>query len=137
MISTEQINYLKAVSVFTDGYGGSLGKDGNSLCSYMVPLASSKLGYDYYELYRTNSNRYGFRIVTMNGIKTICRTESYHFDEKLNFNQWYELIGITAREHFMKEEYSAFKLGYTKSNSGCLGSVITIAILISFTIIFS
>ena len=99
----------------------------------MIPLASHKKGFDYYELDNANGGVV-FSFVTMLGFKTIKKSSSQIIGDDLSYDDWrYKIEGI-MNSHLRSEEYQALKNGYAKTNSGCSGMLAFL--FISFFLIF-
>lgn len=125
-------NYLVSMSIFHIDRSLTFQCSDSKLISHSIPLASVKNGFDFYELEKSELGLIHFKIVTMSGLRTILATYSDTVNNDLSVEEWEQILMDTSIKHFMKEEYIALKNGYVKqSESGCLGMLLAIVLIIS------
>ena len=129
-LSLECPSFKPAVEFWLEGKNYSLVSDDSKKISFMIPLASHKKGFDYYELDNINGGVV-FSLVTMLGFKTIKKSSSKIINEELSYDDWRYKIEEIMGSHLRSEEYQALKKGYAKTSSGCLGVLASILILIA------
>jgi hypothetical protein len=120
--------------MISNNYNFSVPSDDSRKLSFMIPLASHKFGFDYYELNPTRNGGVIFEIITSLGLKTIKKTTTNVLLEDLEEKVWIRIISETASRHFCNEEYIALKNGYTKTKVGCFGFLLLSHILIFYVI---
>ncbi len=130
-ISTAYPNYFQTMLFFMNDNNYSIPSDDSIKLSFMIPLASHKLGYDYYELNPTRNGNVKFEVVTTLGLKTIKKTSSQELQSDLNQEDWINIINEISLKHLTSEEYRALKNGYTKTNVGCFGVLVFFALLLT------
>ncbi|TXD46045.1 hypothetical protein [Polaribacter sp. IC073] len=131
-ISTMYPNFKPAVKFWLDGKNYSLVSDDSKKVSFMIPLASHKKGFDYYELDNVNGGVV-FSLVTMLGFKTIKKSSSKIINDELPYDDWRYLIDEVMSPHLRSEEYQALKKGYAKTSTGCFGMLAVL--FISFLLV--
>ncbi|QNM85979.1 hypothetical protein H9W90_02375 [Polaribacter pectinis] len=130
-ISTKYPNFKEALLFFINDKNYSLVSDDSIKLSFMIPLSSHKLGYDYYELNPTSNGGVIFEVVTTLGLKTIKKTSSPIINNDLSSKEWENIIFTLVMKHFSSEEYLALKNGYTKTNVGCFGVLLFFTLLLT------
>lgn len=108
----------------------SIPSDDSKKLSFMVPLASHKFGFDYYELNPTRTGGAIFEIITTLGLKTIKKTSYTIVFEDLTFDEWIVIFRNISNQHLLSEEYQALKHGYTKTKVSCFGSLVVLIMLL-------
>jgi hypothetical protein len=122
-ISSKFPNFKQALLFFMSDKNYSIPSDDSIKFSFMILLASYKLGFDYYELNPTSNGGVVFEIITTLGLKTIKKTNSPIIHEDLSLNEWEDVIFKLSIKHLSSEEYQALKHGYTKTKTGCFGTL--------------
>lgn len=126
-------NYFSALEFMIGDKNPSEGANKKNFSSYMVPLASPRGAFDYYEMERLSTGKVEFKITTMHNFKTIVSTSGGLFLEDLDHHEWVDVIMKTGANHFPTTEYNSLRSTQNfKNKSGC-ASVILMFLLVLAT----